>query len=56
MDLVVSVEVAKAMASRFIDGEFEALALSNNKKIELGATISHFLLNSSQFALFINNN
>ena len=43
-------------AHRFIDGEFEALALSNNKKIELGATISHFLLNRSQFALFINNN
>ena len=43
-------------AHQFIDGEFEALALSNNKKIELGATISHFLLNRSQFALFINNN
>ena len=41
-------------AHRFIDGEFEALALSNNKKIELGATISHFLINSGQFALFIN--
>ncbi len=44
------------VAHRFIDGEFEALALSNNKKIELGATISHFLINRGQFALFINNN
>jgi len=44
------------VAHRLIDGEFEALALSNNKKIELGATISHFLINRGQFALFINNN
>ena len=43
-------------AHRFIDGEFEALALLNNKKIELGATISHFLINRGQFALFVNNN
>ena len=44
------------VAHRFIDGEFEALALSKNKKIELGATISHFLINRGQFTLFINNN
>ena len=44
------------VAHRFIDGEFEALSLPNNKKIELGTTISHFLLNMRQFSLFINNN
>lgn len=44
------------VAHQFIDGKFEALALLNNKKIELGITICHFFIKKEEFTLFVKNN
>ena len=43
-------------AHQFIDGKFEALTLFNNKKVELGVTISNFFIKKEEFSLFVKNN